>query len=69
MEIWQHKFTTTIIDILNKYFPDYRNSILNNSQLWQYIHIKTKAANRAEKSRASFANHYATYFLNEEISK
>jgi hypothetical protein len=59
MQILQHDFTQTIISILNQFFPGYGDVILNNSQLLQYINIKTKAANRGSKSRASFANHYA----------
>jgi hypothetical protein len=66
MQILQHDFTQTIISILNKYFPGYGDIILNNSQLLQYINIKTKAANRGSKSRASFANHYAIYVLVED---
>jgi hypothetical protein len=66
MQILQHDFTQTIIAILNKYFPGYGDIILNNSQLLQYINIKTKAANRGSKSRASFANHYAIYVLVED---
>jgi hypothetical protein len=66
MQILQHDFTQTIIAILNKYFPVYGDIILNNSQLLQYINIKTKAANRGSKSRASFANHYAIYVLVED---
>ena len=66
MQILQHDFTKTIINILNKYFPGDGDIILNNSQLLQYINLKTKAANRGSKSRASFANHYAIYVLIED---
>ncbi|MEA5618402.1 restriction endonuclease [Cronbergia sp. UHCC 0137] len=66
METLQHNFTQTIITIVNKYFPGYGDTILINSQLLQYINIKTKAANRGSKSRASFANHYAIYVLVED---
>ena len=55
MKILQHDFTQTIINILNKYFPIDGDIILRNSQLLQYINIKTKAANRGSKSRSSFA--------------
>jgi len=57
---------TAIIDTVNKYFPGYGDIILSNSQLLQYINIKTKAANRGSKSRASFGNHYAIYVLIED---
>ncbi|MDB9538506.1 restriction endonuclease [Anabaenopsis tanganyikae CS-531] len=66
MQILQHDFTQTIITIINKYFPGYGDIILGNSQLLQYINLKTKAANRGSKSRASFANHYAIYVLIED---
>lgn len=66
MPILQHDFTQIIINILNKYFPGYGDVILSNSQLLQYMNIKTKAANRGSKSRASFANHYAIYVLIED---
>ncbi|MDB9449674.1 restriction endonuclease [Dolichospermum circinale CS-547] len=66
MQILQHDFTKTMINILNKYFPGDGDIILNNSQLLQYINLKTKAANRGSKSRASFANHYAIYVLIED---
>lgn len=66
MQIVRHEFTQTIIDILDEYFPGYGEIFLSNSQLLQYINIKTKAANRGSKSRASFANHYAIYVLVED---
>ncbi|BAY03712.1 hypothetical protein ACOWPH_13400 [Anabaena sp. PCC 7938] len=66
MQILQHNFTETIITIINKYFPGYGDIILSNSQLLQYINIKTKAANRGSKSRGSFANHYVIYVLVED---
>ncbi|MDD1413349.1 restriction endonuclease [Dolichospermum sp. ST_con] len=66
MQTLQHNFTETIITILNKHFPGYGDIILSNSELLQYINIKTKAANRGSKSRASFANHYAIYVLIED---
>ncbi|TAF10461.1 MAG: restriction endonuclease [Nostocales cyanobacterium] len=66
MPILQHDFTQIIITIVNKYFPGYGEIVLSNSQLLQYINIKTKAANRGSKSRASFANHYAIYVLIED---
>ncbi|MEA5552349.1 restriction endonuclease [Anabaena cylindrica UHCC 0172] len=66
MQILQHDFTQTIITIINTYFPRRGDIILSNSQLLQYINIKTKAANRGSKSRSSFANHYAIYVLIED---
>lgn len=66
MAIRNHGFTNTIIGIIDSYFPGHGNSIFQNSDLLQYINIKTKAANRNSKSRASFANHYAIYVLIED---
>ncbi|BAB76109.1 restriction endonuclease [Anabaena sp. FACHB-709] len=66
MPIPQHEFTQNIVAILNSYFPSYGNQILEYSELLQYLNIKTKAANRGSKSRASFANHYAIYVLVED---
>lgn len=66
MTIKEHNFTGTIISILNECFPGKGSDILENSDLLKYINIKTKAANRDSKSRASFANHYAIYVLIED---
>lgn len=66
MPIVQHEFTSKIVEILNRYFPDRGDIVLNSSELLQYLNIKTKAANRGSKSRAGFANHYAIYVLVED---
>lgn len=66
MPIPQHEFTQNIVAILNYYFPGNGNQILETSELLQYLNVKTKAANRGSKSRASFANHYAIYVLVED---
>ena len=66
MPIVQHEFTNTIIAILNNYFPNRGNEVFNNSELLQYLNIKTKAANRGSKSRAGLANQYAIYVLIED---
>lgn len=65
MSISKHNFTDIIIDILNRHSNNKGNEILNNSEIIQYLNIKTKAANRGSKSRAGFANHYAIYVLIE----
>ncbi len=62
----KHDFTSKIIEILELHFGDYAQQLLENSELLQYLNIKTKAAHRASKSRASFANHYAIYVLVED---
>lgn len=66
MTIVQHEFTRKIVEILNSHFPDQGVSVLDSSELLQYLNIKTKAANRGSKSRAAFANHYAIYVLIED---
>jgi hypothetical protein len=66
MSIVQHEFTKTILNILNRYFPEQGHEVLQSSELLQYLNIKTKAANRGSKSRASLANHYAIYVLIED---
>lgn len=66
MPIVQHEFTKKIIEILDYYYPNQGNQVLESSELLQYLNIKTKAANRGSKSRAGFANHYAIYVLVED---
>jgi len=55
MPIVQHEFTSKIVEILNSHFPNQGVTVLNSSELLQYLNIKTKAANRGSKSRAGFA--------------
>lgn len=62
----RHEFTQKIIEILNARFPGQGEKVLDESELLQYLNIKTKAANRGSKSRAGFANHYAIYVLVED---
>ncbi len=62
----KHDFTTRIIQILNSHFTGQGEEMLEESELLQYLNIKTKAANRGSKSRAGFANHYAVYVLVED---
>jgi hypothetical protein len=45
MSIVKHEFTKIIIKIIDNYFPNQGNSILNASELLQYLNIKTRAAN------------------------
>ncbi len=67
MSILKHDFTNIITGILEQYFGDNQaDAILHTSEIIQYLNIKTKAANRGSKSRASFANHYAIYVLVED---
>ncbi len=62
----RHDFTTKILEILESNFPSHGEKLLDNSELLQYLNIKTRAANRGSKSRAGFANHYAIYVLVED---
>jgi len=66
MPVVRHDFTEKIITILESHFPKHGVKVLDNSELLQYLNIKTKAANRGSKSRAGFANHYAIYVLVED---
>ena len=66
VSIIKHDFTATIIAILNANTDGKGEEVLETSELVQYLNIKTKAANRGSKSRASFANHYAIYVLVED---
>lgn len=66
MKIIRHSFTETIVQVLSAHFGENSEAILANSELLQYLNIKTKAAGRGSKSRAGFANHYAIYVLIED---
>lgn len=66
MPIPRHDFTANIISILDAHTDQNGEETLNKSELFQYLNIKTKAANRGSKSRAGFANHYAIYVLVED---
>jgi hypothetical protein len=62
----KHDFTDKIIKILRAHFANNTERLLDNSELLQYLNIKTRAANRGSKSRAGLANHYAIYVLVED---
>lgn len=64
--ITQNGFSTTIGKILKNHFGDNAEKILENSQLLQYIDIKTRSANKGAKARGSFANLYAMYVIIED---
>ncbi len=66
MSVSKHSFTDTIIGILDEHTGGLGEGLLEISSLLQYLNIKTKAANKGSKSRASFANHYAIYVLVED---
>jgi hypothetical protein len=62
----KHNFTNTIKEVLEKYFGKNSEQIFKNSELIQYLNIKTVSADRGSKSRGSFANIYAIYVLIED---
>lgn len=62
----EHQFTTTINEILKRYFADASADVFEKSQLLQYINIKTRSANKGAKARGSFANLYAIYVVVED---
>ena len=62
-----HPFTDVIKQILSDEFgPVIAPSLFAESQLLQYLNVKTKSASRGSKARGAFANHYATYVLVED---
>lgn len=66
----EHEFTRKIKDILRKSFGENSEKVFSESQIIQYLNIKTKSASKGSKSRGSFANLYAIYVLVEDyISK
>ncbi|GAH67583.1 unnamed protein product, partial [marine sediment metagenome] len=66
----EHEFTKKIKKILKKDFGEFSDRVFSESQIVQYLNIKTKSANKGSKSRGSFANLYAIYVLVEDyISK
>ncbi|MBN2593157.1 MAG: hypothetical protein JXA81_06600 [Sedimentisphaerales bacterium] len=62
----KHDFTLKIMEIMNSHFAEQSEKVFNESELLQYLNIKTKAANRGSKSRSGFANHYAIFVLVED---
>ena len=52
--------------ILHRHFPKIGSDIFENSQILQYINIKTKSASKGAKARGSFANLYSIYVLLED---
>ena len=64
-----HPFTNTILETLRGICDCAPEVILKNSELLQYLNIKTASATRGSKSRASFGNCYAIYVLVEDYVK
>ncbi len=62
----EHTFTVKIKQVLERNFGELSQDIFANSQLVQYINLKTRSANRGSKARSSFANLYAIYVIVED---
>jgi hypothetical protein len=62
----EHEFTKRIKQILRSSFGDVADRIFAQSEIVQYLNIKTKSASKGSKSRGSFANLYAVYVLIED---
>jgi hypothetical protein len=62
----EHEFTKTIREILHNSMGNLADKAFEESEILQYLNIKTKSANKGSKSRGSFANLYAVYVLVED---
>ena len=62
----EHTFTANIKVILDNNFGNNAEEIFKNSNLIQYINLKTRSANKGSKARSSFANLYAIYVILED---
>ncbi len=62
----EHEFTKKIKEILEKNFGNISDRVFSESDIIQYLNIKTKSASKGSKSRGSFANLYAVYVLVED---
>lgn len=67
--VTEHSFTSTIRNLLTKFFGNNAEAVLDNSLLIQYINEKTKSANKGSKARGSFANLYSIYVVIEDYIK
>ncbi len=62
----EHDFTPVIRHILAEELGTFSEAILQQSDLLQYINLKTVSASRGSKARGSFGNLYAIYVLVED---
>lgn len=62
----EHGFTPVIRRMLSDEFGSVAEQILEQSDLLQYINVKTISASRGSKARGSFGNLYAIYVLVED---
>lgn len=66
----EHEFTKKIKEILKKNFNELSDKFFSQSQIIQYLNLKTKSASKGSKARGGFANLYAIYVLVEDyVSK
>jgi hypothetical protein len=65
----KHDFTIVISQMLEEKFSDNGVQVFQNSELIQYLNIKTVSVNRSSKARGSFGNLYAIYVLVEDYLK
>lgn len=61
-----HEFTKTIRKILEEEFGKIGPDIFRQSDLIQYLNVKTRSAGRGSKARSSYGNIYAIYVLIED---
>jgi hypothetical protein len=62
----EHDFTIIIKEILEDDFGKNGQQVFQNSELIQYLNIKTVSVNRSSKARGTFGNLYAIYVLVED---
>ena len=62
----EHSFTEKLKESLILQCGENGKVVFENSQLLQYLNLKTKSADRGSKARGSFANLYAIYVLVED---
>ncbi len=62
----EHSFTPVIRQILSEEFGPAYEEIFKQSELLQYLNVKTISASRGSKARGSFGNIYAIYVLVED---
>lgn len=65
----EHAFTKKIKDTLKADFGKLTEKVIEESEIIQYLNIKTKSASKGSKSRGSFANLYAIYVIVEDYIK
>ena len=62
----KHNFTTTIKEVLEKYFGENSEQIFKNSDLIQFLNLETQSANAGSKKRSNFGTIYTIFTLVED---